>query len=387
MTSEADRKLLPEPSQSIPRKLPAGPPFCYRREAIPMRAPLQDHTRIEQTVPNLDRSATGRPPRQHAACARVAAFLAVAALWAGCNDPAPTQTPAPDSSLTAADASAADGAVTTVASATSATPGPADPSAPLATAAPPTTSDSSPSASAQPATTSTGATTAPTATPSATTTPTTTATTTPTPEPKLTTPATGSADELAQRLDDIYKPLETFRANFKQNYRAKVANVTKESSGVLLVERPNKLSFRYDPPNKNRVVSDGATLLVYEADNQQMVKQPVANTEYPGALAFIMGKGLRHSFTFTFHQKAKFPGGVVIVGKPRVANPAYQTILFYVDSKLLTKGDPAAIRRVLVLDVQGNRNRFDFTSVTRPASIDPGEFRFQPPPGTTQLNR
>ena len=41
------------------------------------------------------------------------------------------------------------------------------------------------------------------------------------------------------------------------------------------------------------------------------------------------------------------------------------------------------MERVLLLDAQGNKNRFTFTNVTQPASIAPAEFTFTPPPGTT----
>jgi outer membrane lipoprotein carrier protein len=188
---------------------------------------------------------------------------------------------------------------------------------------------------------------------------------------------------MAARVDEIYQPIRRFHAKFEQTYRAKVAGVTKQSTGQLFVQKPAKLSMRYDPPNNNRVVSDGSIVRVYEADNKQMFKQPVARTEYPGALAFIMGKGLRASFTFVFHDKAKFPGGKVLMGKPRVRNPAYEKAFFYIDKKLLDAKDPKAMRRVLVLDVQKNRNRFDFTDIRQPTEIDPKEFTFTPPPGTT----
>jgi outer membrane lipoprotein carrier protein len=180
----------------------------------------------------------------------------------------------------------------------------------------------------------------------------------------------------------IYLPVQRFRARFEQKYTAKIAGTTKNSDGVCYVKRPGKISFSYHKPNKNRVVSDGATLKIYEADNQQMFLKSVANTEYPGALAFIMGKGLRHSFTFAFNEAAKWEGGAVIVGTPRVPNPGYEKVLFYIDDELLKKGDAACVRRVLVIDAQGNRNRFDFIHVEQPDSIPDSEFEFEPPPGT-----
>jgi outer membrane lipoprotein-sorting protein len=184
-------------------------------------------------------------------------------------------------------------------------------------------------------------------------------------------------------VDGIYTRLGAYSARFKQEHTQKVAGVVRKQSGALLFERMNKLSFRYDPPSKNRIVCDGATLKVYIAEDEQMFVTPVEKSEYPGALAFLMGRGLRPSFTFTFNDKAKFEGGPVLLGKPRAATPHYETIMLYVDRALLAKGDPGTIRRVLLVDAQGNRNRFDFDQVTAPRAVDPGEFQFTPPPGTS----
>jgi outer membrane lipoprotein carrier protein len=194
--------------------------------------------------------------------------------------------------------------------------------------------------------------------------------------------APGSADAVADKVDAVYLPIQRFRARFEQRYIAKIAGTTKNSDGVCYVKRPGKISFSYHKPNKNRVVSDGVTLKIYEAENAQMFVKSVATTEYPGALAFIMGKGLRYSFTFTFNESAKWEGGPVLVGTPRVANPGYEKVLFYIDEALLAKGDPACVRRVLVIDAQGNRNRFDFIHVEQPDEIGESEFTFEAPPGT-----
>lgn len=266
------------------------------------------------------------------------------------------------------------------ASATSLTDGPPQPSA--TAQAPPTKPTAAPKPTAEPSVAPTASLQSPTPAPTA------VATLTPTALPQvdpgtLPPPAPGSADEMAAQVDEIYQPIQRFHAKFEQLYRAKVAGVTKRSSGHLFVEKPAKLSMRYDPPNNNRVVSNGSIVKVYEADNKQMFTQPVARTEYPGALAFIMGKGLRASFTFTFHDRAKFPGGKVLLGTPRVRNPAYERAFFYIDRGLLDQKDPRCMRRVLVLDVQKNRNRFDFTDISQPKSIPAGEFTFTAPPGTT----
>ncbi|WP_437671934.1 LolA family protein [Sorangium sp. So ce131] len=200
--------------------------------------------------------------------------------------------------------------------------------------------------------------------------------------PGLPPPEPGSADAVAAEVDAIFVGKKTYFARFKQEHTQKISGAVKKQSGTLAVEKPDRLSFRYDPPSLNRIVSDGATLKVYVAEDKQMFVTPVSRSEYPGALSFLMGHGLRPSFTFTFNEKANFAGGPVLVGKPRAPTPHYETVMFYIDRALLAKKDPGVVRRVLILDAQGNRNRFDFENASQPASIDPAEFQFSPPPGT-----
>ncbi len=200
--------------------------------------------------------------------------------------------------------------------------------------------------------------------------------------PALPPPAPGSADAVAADIDALYLPKKTFKARFVQKYKQKITGNEKESQGTVFVEKPNKISFRYDPPNKNRIVSDGSSVKVYIADDQQMFEQPVKGTEYPGALSFIMGEGIRSSFAFSFNYKAKFDKGPVLVGKPRVESAAYESALFYVDKDKLAKKEIGAMVAVLILDAQGNRNRFEFSASETPDKIDPAEFVFTPPSGT-----
>jgi len=71
------------------------------------------------------------------------------------------------------------------------------------------------------------------------------------------------------------------------------------------------------------------------------------------------------------------------VGKPRSSNPAYEQVLFYVDQAMLAKRSAGTIRRVVVLDAQKNRNRFDFLEASTPDRVEPSEFVFTPPAGVT----
>lgn len=186
---------------------------------------------------------------------------------------------------------------------------------------------------------------------------------------------------IAKQVDAIFAAKKTFTASFDQQYTLKATGVVKDSSGVVFMERPDKISFRYNPPNKNRIVSDGTTIKIYVADDNQMMEIPAQKTAYPGALAFMMGNGISTSFDFAINQKVKW-SGTVLDGKPLTPNPSYETVMFYIDTGLLQSADPNAMKRVLVIDAQGNKNRFDFKNASQPASIPASEFSFTPPPGT-----
>jgi outer membrane lipoprotein carrier protein len=188
------------------------------------------------------------------------------------------------------------------------------------------------------------------------------------------------AAEIAKRVQSFYDTTKTYHAGFKQTFRIKVQNVTKVSTGQVSFVKPGKLSFRYDKPNGNRVVSDGQLIKVYEKDNQQMYRTKVSESQYPAALAFLMGKGkLVRDFTLRKLDAAqlKMENGFVLEAVPKEASPAYKKLLLYVD------GPTSQVRRVLVLDAQGNRNRFDFEHPVINRPIEDAEFQFTPPKGTT----
>jgi outer membrane lipoprotein carrier protein len=111
-----------------------------------------------------------------------------------------------------------------------------------------------------------------------------------------------------------------------------------------------------------------------------MFESKVDKSQYPAALSFLWGKG-RFTRDFTLRlldaRRMKVKNAFVLEGVPRDASPAYEKVLFYVDAAT------AQVRRVLVLDAQGNRNRFDFSDPVVNKTIAASEFQFKPPRGTT----
>ena len=180
------------------------------------------------------------------------------------------------------------------------------------------------------------------------------------------------------RVQAFYDKTQTFKAGFKQRYVVKAYDKTKDSAGSVIFEKPGKMSWRYTS-NGNRVVSDGQVIKVYEKENKQMYEQQLSKSPYPAALAFLTGQGkLKQNFKFTKQdsKQMKFESGYVLAGDPLQPTAAYEKVFFYVDAQTYQ------VRRVLIVDAQGNRNRFDFITSEVNTKPPQGEFAFTPPPGT-----
>jgi outer membrane lipoprotein carrier protein len=189
--------------------------------------------------------------------------------------------------------------------------------------------------------------------------------------------AEASAEHIIDRVQAVYDQATTFKAGFRQRYQVKAYDKTKDSSGSVIFEKPGKMSWRYT--NLNRVVSDGKLIKIYEKENKQMYEQPLDKTQYPAALSFLTGQGkLKQNFKFTKMdaKQMKFEKGYVLSGEPLQPTPAYQRVFFFVDAVTYH------VRRVIIQDAQGNRNRFDFLTAEVNTKAPKGEFAFTPPPGT-----
>jgi outer membrane lipoprotein carrier protein len=187
-----------------------------------------------------------------------------------------------------------------------------------------------------------------------------------------------TADEIADRIQGFYDKTKTFKAGFRQRYTLHQYQKHKDSNGSVIFEKPGKMSWRY-ANNGNRVVSDGKIIKIYEKENKQMYEQPLDKTQYPAALAFLTGGGsLKESFKLSRLDEKQMgaEGAYVLLGEPKDPTPAYQKVFLYVDAGTFQ------VRRVMMLDAQRNRNRFDFVNPEVNGKPPQGEFSFTPPPGT-----
>lgn len=189
-----------------------------------------------------------------------------------------------------------------------------------------------------------------------------------------------SATDVSAQVQKAYVSITAYEADFEQKYNMKAFGQEKTSKGHVLFEKPGKMRWDYTEPKDNVVVSDGTTLWSYVAADKQARKMMVKDSQMPTALAFLTGKGdLAKEFNLELMDATKlnFTGGYVLKATPKVATNLYNFVLFYVDASTYH------VRRVLIVDAQDNRNRFDFTKPVVNGKVPAGKFTWSPPPGVT----
>ncbi len=210
-------------------------------------------------------------------------------------------------------------------------------------------------------------------------------------------PDTGSAQAadsqariVAARVQSFYDQTTDVSASFYQTYVNRLYKRTDRSKGQVVFKKPGKMRWDYAQPNGKVIVASGEKLLVYEPGDDggkgQVIEQKVSAAQLPKAMAFLMGNGrLEDDFSFRLldAKKEGYPTGDVLELRPRTPTPHYDRILFYVESTPQLRG---LVRRLLIVDANGNRNRFDFTSLKFNSKVSEAYFQWRPPAGTRRIN-
>ncbi len=203
-------------------------------------------------------------------------------------------------------------------------------------------------------------------------------------------PSPVRAREVAGAVQSFYDQTRNLSASFYQTYVHKLYKRTDRSKGTVVFVKPGKMRWDYARPNGKVIVSDGERLLVYEpgepGEPGQMVIQKMNEAQLPQALSFLTGTGrLQESFRFRLldSKREGFSPGQVLELLPIEPSPHFDRILFYVESDPRLRG---LVRRVLIVDPLGNRNRFDFGDLRFNREVPASLFSYLPPPGTRVLS-
>jgi outer membrane lipoprotein carrier protein len=197
------------------------------------------------------------------------------------------------------------------------------------------------------------------------------------------------AQEVALAVQAFYDQTREVGARFQQTYVHKLYKRTDRSTGRVVFKKPGMMRWDYETPAGKVIVSNGKQISIYEpgesGESGQLLEQPIGQAQLPQALAFLMGTGrLQDDFTFRLldAQREGFASGDVLELRPKQPTPHFDRLLFYVEQKAEVRG---LVRRLLIVDASGNRNRFDFSAFKFNAGTPASSFELKVPKGTRRV--
>jgi outer membrane lipoprotein carrier protein len=180
-------------------------------------------------------------------------------------------------------------------------------------------------------------------------------------------------DALA-KLQSRYETTKTMEAQFKQTVESPTLTSPLKTSGKVAFEKPNRMRWDYDPPDKQTIVGDGSNLWLFQPDMNQVIKAPLGEAfQAATPLTFLSGLGqLERDFHASLEQETPDTWVLKLVPK--------QDAAMGVLGLTVRKGD-ASIAEARITDAVGTTTRIAFSNERRNAAIEAARFTFTPPPG------
>ena len=197
----------------------------------------------------------------------------------------------------------------------------------------------------------------------------------------LTVPA-GAQQQLRgvlSRIERRYNSLATLVLRFEHTW-SYASRPRRHEEGTLYLRRPLKMSWEYTNPPGKLLVGDGEVLHMYNPRTNQVRRLNVRETgDLRTPLAFLLGR-LRFRKLFRNLRIEYKDEEAVLVGEGRSGSEAYRRVEFTYDP-----GDFRLLQlRVVGQDESINSFRFEGERINVP--LDPGRFRFEPPPTAEVIN-
>lgn len=184
--------------------------------------------------------------------------------------------------------------------------------------------------------------------------------------------AAAAATTPEARLDAYLSGLGTLRAEFHQEVIDADGRLREQAAGTLTLQRPGRFRWDYRKPEGQLLVSDGATLWLYDAELEQVTVRPVSQALTATPAMLLAGQG-RVGEVFVVEAEPASGGLEWLALTPRRADTDFRRVrLAFRRGELL---------RMELTDRLGQLTRIEFSAIERNPAVPAGAFRFEPPPG------
>ncbi len=190
------------------------------------------------------------------------------------------------------------------------------------------------------------------------------------------------AQEIAERVQQRYDAVRNLRARFIQRTASvalgSTSAATLEAGGEVFFAKPGRMRWSYETPEPSLVVSDGATLWIYDPQAEEAQQFPLGPEFLSGAaIQFLLGDG-RLVEEFEISARDCGEPQVWLLLTPRT-DSSYERL------ELAALRETGEIRSTVVVDILGNRTEVELDDVRTNLDLPAARFQFEPPTGTRVL--
>jgi outer membrane lipoprotein carrier protein len=182
-------------------------------------------------------------------------------------------------------------------------------------------------------------------------------------------------------LQKFYDGCRDLRARFEQESTG--SGFPTVLRGAVLVQRPGKIRWTYDPPDSRVIVLDGEAIWLYSPEDRQLQIAPLEKGGVsPTALSFLMGDGrLEEEFkpSLVPQEAGSAPPALVLDLVPR-GDPSFEKLRLWLDPK------SHELRESLLVDLFGNRTRLALSDAQCNKGVPPDAFRVEHPADTDVID-
>jgi outer membrane lipoprotein carrier protein len=185
------------------------------------------------------------------------------------------------------------------------------------------------------------------------------------------------------KMQKNYDQAKDFRAHFSQKYTNVAFNRTKVSSGEVTFKKGGRMRWDYDKPDPQMFVSDGKVLWLYEPADKQAFKQDLKQSQLPGALSFLIGKGkLTDEFDISLAGEIAYGSKTDyrLSLKPKQPQGTYKSIYFIVDAKSFY------VTESVLVNAQGDINDITFSDLKVNTKVADSVFKWVLPAGVRMID-
>lgn len=192
----------------------------------------------------------------------------------------------------------------------------------------------------------------------------------------LLSPGANALDDGRARLDRFLAELTSFTATFEQQLFDEYGELLETATGDVAIAKPGKFRWEYRDPYEQIIVSDGATLWVYDVDLEQVSVNPLAN-DNPESPASLLVGDIDVDQHFVVTESPAVDGVVWVSLAPRAAQAQYSSVEIGFDAH--------GLHGMRLRDNLRQLTAITFGDIARNVEIVPERFAFTPPPGVDVL--